>query len=97
MITQEQLDAWKAALRSGEWKQCRNAFSNQRNEHCCLDVLIRLNGFKPVKCAGHETFIKTLIGTKVRERLISINDVQRKTFSEIADWLDTQTPESLAR
>jgi hypothetical protein len=81
---------WVAALRSGEYQQTTGQL-RKRDGYCCLGVLCAAiaadydpgNGFLPMKFADEAG-----ISGKVESSLIEMNDTQRKTFPEIADWIE---------
>ena len=85
---------WVKALRSGEWKQCRHYMYNTRdNSFCCLGVACRL--IKPMEdYKEQESAFRVMrehygIGRYTAFKLADMNDSQRKTFTEIADYIET--------
>jgi hypothetical protein len=97
-------DKWVAALRSGDYKQCKFDLSNKHNEYCCLGVLCDIvSNVKPVD--GYWTdllnyerdlgFIPKSVGettgftnNKDHHTLVKMNDDQKKTFNQIADYIE---------
>jgi hypothetical protein len=93
---------WIAALRGGEFEQTQGRLCNDaRSAFCCLGVLAVVSDpnadlhenegeFDPYKP------LDEIIGdTKLRLRLVSLNDKQRKSFPEIADWIEKTIPAAL--
>ena len=101
MTRKEVLRAWVKALRSGKFKQGFGAL-NKNEEYCCLGVLqeIRYRGGDEVKKEklgglvyynGSSAYLDYKIIEKLvidYFRLAQMNDAQRKSFSEIADWIE---------
>lgn len=104
--------AWVAALRSGDYLQCKTALRFTREgapaHYCCLGVLCELNNdliICPVNTSiasykqdprrsgtvpsGYQGLDKEAI-----DELITMNDSQGKTFSEIADWIEENIEET---
>lgn len=88
-------EKWVKALRSGEYKQGRRSLRTKLPDgscqHCCLGVLmeIEFGGFPPVRDPY------TAIGDLVRDTipapvstLIEMNDDERKSFKQIADYIE---------
>jgi hypothetical protein len=100
-MDKEWKDKWVAALRSGDYKQGTYQLINDNNEYCCLGVLCRLADgvvkepfFTNVKGDGlMNKEVSELVGlTKHYETLRSLvyfNDIQKNTFSEIADYIES--------
>lgn len=92
---------WIAALRSGDFKQATGILqANGRDEpsFCCLGVLCKVNepllenvnttsvfnGYKP---------IHNLVGSAILvDKLIDLNDHERNSFAEIADFIEAHIP-----
>jgi hypothetical protein len=85
MLTSEMLDDWAAALRSGEYEQTRVELK-QDGKHCCLGVACVVwnldikNGYNELEYLGLDTVYQSIFW--------NMNDTERKTFSEIADYID---------
>ena len=82
--------AWIKALRSGDYRQGYGALK-YRDEYCCMGVLCAVLG-KPMVYSTIPFWYSTSLaydGSLVGE-LIGRNDVDRLTFPEIADWLESQ-------
>ena len=83
----EKLDEWIAALRSGEWVQCRHRVSNTaKTAYCCLGVLCKLHGDEPAYTG--KTWEANHIDKNLASRCIKWNDKARLSFPEIADKLE---------
>jgi hypothetical protein len=92
---------WIEALRSGEYKQGKyTLFDKDNNSFCCIGVactiynnntIIHRNGFLPNGDYGYAALPAAIAGgscnTKVA-RLISMNDEEGKSFSQIAGWIE---------
>ncbi len=91
---------WVAALRSGEYQQGDTYLANNAaGTFCCLGVLCVARGLSPReldrKCtidvpfeSGLSREIRSLLGDEM-------NDRERRTFSEIADWIEANIPADL--
>jgi hypothetical protein len=94
---------WIAALRSGKYKQGRNKLRDKEDCYCCLGVLCDIVApTKWTKIEsdarwfnlGHWEFpskeIMRKVGIKSRTRniLVSMNDYNKISFDEIADYLE---------
>lgn len=81
---------WVKALRSGEYEQARETLRTRRPEghfaYCCLGVLMDITG----EAHFNYTLIEQL-GVR-NSTFIKMNDDDRKSFSEIADYIES--PES---
>lgn len=102
-LTTEQKTAFVTALRSGEYPQSRGSLHHPVAErgfpagYCCLGVACVVLGFKIhdnkiVVGEAPELDYKPLdpfITSSHRSCMVDMNDQQRKSFSEIADWVNT--------
>jgi hypothetical protein len=94
---------WLAALRSGEYKQCRTSLRKQDNSFCCLGVLYDVSGtsWEPrqdfgdyISSDGEVVFLSeemlaaTGISQDEQNILWRMNDRDRASFSEIADYIE---------
>ena len=84
--------AWVKALRSGEYKQCTMSYA-RGGAYCCLGVLaVITNGpnLRPLEFA--QLFIngplEKMVPAEVQSPLVSMNDDERRTFPEIADYIE---------
>lgn len=96
--------AWTKALKSGDFTQGINNLYNRTNDsYCCLGVACIVAGidkrvidlcgtignsetFLDIDLSGVPMYIK---GSNPLVRyLTKMNDIQRRTFDEIADWID---------
>ena len=90
-ITLEQKAAWAARLRSDEFVQivgdlCDGAGGNGR---CALGVLCEVLGQKCTE-KMQQPYYDFLTAHDIDcDPIWDLNDVSKKTFGEIADWLDT--------
>ena len=85
---------WVKALRSGEYKQCRNDWMNG-GCFCCVGVLLSITGSSMDDPRGEAL---ELIGLSMErddnssstrlQVLINLNDIEEKSFSEIADYIE---------
>jgi len=98
-------DDWVKALRSGVYQQTTGTLSDSRG-YCCLGVLCvvadiepgrhgdldcaDLRGFRDECGLGENTSFVT--PASIHERLVSMNDADRKPFPEIADWIEQNIP-----
>lgn len=94
---------WLVALRSGEYQQGRGQlWDKHTNKFCCLGVLAKIAGVPDdniQRCA-------TLFGAKnsgllgedassgiLHRKLEVMNDDDRLSFSQIADWIEKNVPD----
>lgn len=89
---------WIAALRSGEYEQGHRQLAVARKAeqpylYCCLGVLCEVMNYHP-NPSEFEAYLPTTIageaevGSQDEETLVRLNDRERKTFSEIAEWIE---------
>lgn len=102
MMNPEAKELWLAALRSGKFKQSRGTMRS-RSGYCCLGVLAEVMGVPPAK-KGSQRFDFAQRGQhnvgsyppvnfqgidwENRHFLVDMNDDEKKTFPEIADWIE---------
>lgn len=93
---------WIAALRSGEYKQGKDEMLNESGEMCCLAVAAHVCGVSKDNIRGHkypsgllpaDRFKMPLFFQNCRPddgpwRLAVMNDIENKSFSEIADYIE---------
>lgn len=91
MMKKSTRDEWVAGLRSGDYAQgCGSllAFDGEEARYCCLGVLTeQLHGegiWDEVPCG--RTY--WAIDDTDLDSLVHMNDSERKTFAEIADWIE---------
>jgi hypothetical protein len=97
-MNQELKNKWIEALRSGKYKQGRN-YLRMGDSFCCLGVLCdvddpskwRANHFVSARMYGDN--LSCLpdyfpLSPRARASLMRMNDVQNKSFEEIADWIE---------
>lgn len=86
---------WLSDLRSGEYPQTRLVYVNNLG-FCCLGVamlqgiLTRRSDLYNNQCAYEQAVedINKKIDVVARDALIKMNDLEKKTFLEIADWIE---------
>ena len=95
---------WLTDLRSGKYKQVTGVLRSHDNKFCCLGVLIDKDEVWVKWRSQYETqtgentslSIEYLnrYGLTINEmdKLITLNDVSRYTFEEIADWIELNIP-----
>lgn len=89
---------WLTALRSGEFKQARNALHQPKaGGYCCLGVLCVAGGMDDtLKTADYDALDRIVGGLPIRDCLTGMNDKAAskggKTFAEIADWIEANIP-----
>lgn len=102
-LTPAQVDIWKrwaASLRSGKYQQCRLALHGIANDgsvsYCCLGVLAHQElgtdfpdniTDRPWNAWGLQDAIK-MPGLISTGRFVMMNDINLKSFSEIADEIE---------
>lgn len=88
---------WIKALRSGEYQQGRCTLKRS-DSYCCLGVLaeemvpefMENNQAKEVGVASIKDDLVILWGLTIndQDKLADMNDFDKKTFPEIADWIE---------
>ena len=91
---------WVTALRSGAYTQCRRRL-HTGDKFCCLGVLCAVEGLAQNSDDEYEyegEFDRVALPSNFRtymyitkdeeDSLIGLNDIQMKTFKEIADWIE---------
>lgn len=93
---------WIEALRSGDYKQGRGWLRNIDDEYCCLGVLenlIQPEGWSAqaggwsasnnsVMFISDATRHQASISHEATNCLMNMNDMEGKTFSQIADYIE---------
>jgi hypothetical protein len=90
----ENAKKWVAALRSGKYKQGMYGMHRLDDSHCCLGVAHLVMGDNRDPDAYGA--VGTWLGIPAPEsywggcgEFVHLNDHQRKTFAEIADYVET--------
>ena len=102
-INKELVEQWVEALRSGKYKQGRRTLRNRNDEFCCLGVLPdkvwEYLGREAVDYKVHVSTVNSKIPISVVEsfllplkeiHLITLNDVYKLSFEQIADILEEE-------
>lgn len=95
---------WVAALRSGEYKQGRLRLHNADNTYCCLGVAATICGVDMNIYGSHASIaeraeqqvygsplnvpVELSDNRMLQKRLWSMNDMENKSFLEIADYIE---------
>ncbi len=95
MLKQEVKERWVAALRSGQYKQGREDLC-AHNCYCPMGVLAEQLGILEKAASGGYSTVhgkvdwlpEDILPIEVQETLISLNDEQQKSLSEIADYIE---------
>lgn len=94
-LAKEFKEKWVNALRSGEYKQGKNALHNQFfGTYCCLGVAEDILKIKSAStaCLVGDGFPEAIRGAASSNDLVALltnmNDNQGKSFSEIADYIE---------
>lgn len=92
VIVNKQLrDEWVAALRSGKYKQTTGALF--RGEACCcLGVLCRVAGVESLAVPAMTDIWERRPYKRIGYDLVGMNDNERRSFAEIADWIEANLP-----
>ena len=90
---------WLTALRSGKYEQGKGYLKNTDEKYCCLGVACLVGGLTPDEIGGKciisamslfdEIPKKLRSGNALSGWLVEMNDIQGKSFLEIADWVET--------
>ena len=87
MLTPKQFDKWVKALRSGEFKQGRyQLFNNIKTDpkYCCLGVCRKVNRLDNISI--YLSFTK--IHKDCQDHLMEMNDYKKRSFKQIAYYLE---------
>lgn len=99
-LTEQQKRDWIDALRSGLYRQTRGMYKTLRSgeagfNFCCLGVLCELNGIDARNdLSKRVVFLNRALGHHYNKGdsyigyLIALNDVEKKTFAQIADEIE---------
>jgi len=95
-LNKEDKKQWLVALRSGKFKQGTSVLKDKSNNYCCLGVFCKIkdrlgkvNQYDTYNISGFDpTLPSNMISTDTQDKLISLNDSERKSFKEIADWIE---------
>ena len=92
---------WLDALRSGKYKQSIHKLRNPSNGFCCIGVLCDVvapdrwhkvdDNYLHDGCKAYASTVvynATDLTNEVVEKLVHMNDRERRTFAEIADWIE---------
>lgn len=94
---------WTEALKSKKFEQGTGAFC-RNNQYCCLGVLCEISALPKVvvhndteymgRSATFNHHMNEYFGLDYKQTnvLMDLNDAHRKTFDEIADWIETNIP-----
>jgi hypothetical protein len=90
-MTKKLKNKWVKALESGDYKQCGMKLQSKDGENCCLGVLCRVMRIKHKSLIDNgeldDVGLDKVMPKDVQEKLIRMNDVERKSFQDIADFL----------
>lgn len=88
------------ALRSGKYKQYFGALTNSRvDAHCCIGVAAIVNDFdirKHPYCTTETTADHVGLTIDEKRELIELNDCKKRTFNEIALYIEENIPDAKA-
>ena len=100
IATQELKDRWLEALRSGKYKKGHYRLRTPDGRYCCLGVLCmtmkhpegigELSMNTLWECDNYFK-LRELSGLELKDTdtLINMNDIEKATFSDIADYIET--------
>ncbi len=88
---------WVAALRSGEYQQ-NDGCIREGDRLCCIGVGAVVSGRRrdELWCTEEEASALGL-PPLMRAAIIQMNDDEKKSFPEIADWIEANIPADTAR
>ena len=106
MLNKEPVMKWIEALESGEYKQYKKAITNapltdytkilsDATAFCCIGVGAKVLNSPPSSegLGCHYRFIQSILGEdyyEIENTLVLMNDIQNKSFKEIAAYLRDQ-------
>lgn len=82
---------WVAALRSGRFNQSVGSLRNDQSDaYCCLGVLDLVGDLRSRSWATLDLQARRAAGITTRQAdcLAKMNDLERRSFPEIADWIE---------
>lgn len=81
---------WVTALRSGKYKQAHGTLCESDGALCCIGVgaVVADKSFKPVLGATGRAAAVIGLTPEEREKLVELNDIDRKTFRGIAAYIE---------
>lgn len=86
---------WVAALRSGKYKQHRGLLQDS-GAYCCLGVMLVVGKKASTLRLADYGQIDVILGSEeTRTKLTAMNDQEKLSFPEIADWIEANIPASL--
>lgn len=78
---------WAQALRSGRYRQTWMTRQND-DGHCAVSVL-----YEEARQDGIGVYeVAAMVGLDAHATAVYLNDTERRSFSEIADWLERDLP-----
>jgi hypothetical protein len=96
-MNKEFIQEWVDALRSGEYKQIRGVMRAKDKTFCCIGVACHLKAKKTKKAFdklrrdkhfSYEIAGEWLLPIEDQQKLTDLNDIQEKSFKEIADIIE---------
>lgn len=85
-MTPELKARWIEALRSGEYRQARNAMNRDNESYCCLGVLCLVGGV-PAD-GGSFAYGFAWSNGVVASEYMALNDKRQWSFDQIADYIE---------
>lgn len=90
-MTNEQKTNWIEALRSGKYEQTQGTLKRDQ-KYCCLGVLQEITGCEPGNTLNGKASTSVIdpefLSSIIQGELIELNDCDKKSFTEIADWIE---------
>jgi hypothetical protein len=84
----EKIQKWQKALESGEYQQgLGTLYDKETNSYCCLGVAAKLENIQTTTQSYFK--IEEIYGLTIDDtnKFIKLNDEERKTFKEIAEFI----------
>lgn len=80
---------WVATLRSGDYKQASGSLHWPAfDTYCCLGVLCKIQEMGTVDSKDNYRPLEAALGLDTMMTLVDMNDVDKKSFAEIADYIE---------
>ena len=94
VMDQKFKDDWVKALRSGEFEQCRDDLADGYR-FCCIGVGYQVSGRDCDEISEEDDPTAKAASTlglpnDITDRLIAMNDKEKMSFSEIADYIERE-------
>ncbi len=89
-IPKKKREKWINALKSDRYKQTQGILNNNtENTYCCLGVYSKCNRVYEGTCLEYPKYDE--VCEVLQNKLVNLNDKERKNFKEIASFIKSNT------